>query len=79
MQHEKGDRVSSFSTYLFATPSFWEGVGRMVDFGDTLSEYNSSPTPEAADAIAMYLDWSAIGDDIRTAINQHGVEDSVAS
>lgn len=61
--------MSSFSTYLFATPSVWEGVGRLVDFGDTLTEYNTSPTPEAADTIAFYLDWFAIGEDFQAAMS----------
>jgi hypothetical protein len=71
--------VSCYSTYLFATPSFWEGVGRLADFGDTLTEYNDSPTPEAADAIAMYLDWFAIGDDLRGVVEKHEVAQKLAS
>jgi hypothetical protein len=60
----------SESTYLFAVPSWVEGVGRIFDFGDALSEYNYSATPEDADAVATYLDWSAVGGDLRRAIGE---------
>lgn len=56
------------STFLFARPSFLEGVARTLDIGGTLQQYNISETPELADAIALYLDGAAIGDDLREAI-----------
>ena len=57
------------STFLFGSPTWKEGVGRLVDFGDTLTEYNISPTPEAADFRALWMDWAAVGDDIRSALS----------
>lgn len=30
------------SDFLFARPSFWEGLGRLIDFGGTLTEFNSA-------------------------------------
>ena len=59
------------STILFATPSLLEGWARIVDIGDTLSEYNVSPSPEWADAVALWMDWYGVGDDIRTAMKLH--------
>ncbi len=56
------------STYLFANPSFKEGAGRLLDFADSLTEYNYAPTPAQADAIALALDWYAVGDDLRGAM-----------
>ena len=56
-----------YSTFLFADPSFMEGVARLVDFGGTLQQYNVSRSPEEADALAMYADWSAVGHEIRHA------------
>jgi hypothetical protein len=39
-----------------------------LDWGGTFDEYNSSPTTEEADRIAMEADWSIVGDDIRDAM-----------
>jgi hypothetical protein len=61
---------NAYSTFLFASPSFLEGVGRVVDLGGFLTEYNYSPSPDAADAIALASDWAAIGMDMRTAIRK---------
>lgn len=56
------------STYLFATPTWTEGVGRLLDFGDTLTQFNESDSPEQADYQALAMDWRAVGDDILGAI-----------
>lgn len=66
--------MTDFSTYLFATPSFSEGAGRLVDFGDTLTEYNVSISPQQADAIAMLMDFGAVGEDIKVAIVEEGAD-----
>lgn len=60
--------MNQLSTFLFARPSFYEGVGRVIDFGNTLSMYNISETGEEADYSAFLADWSVIGDDIQGAI-----------
>ncbi len=59
------------STVLFATPSLFEGWARIMDMGDTLSEYNVPPSPEWADAMALWMDWYGVGDDIRAAMETH--------
>lgn len=61
----------SFSLFLITRPSFTEGMSRIVDFGGTLNIYNESETPEEADSLAIYSDWKAIGDDLRSAINEY--------
>ena len=53
--------MGNFSDFLFANPSFTEGAARLFDFGGTLQEYNTSPTPEEADALAAYADWASVG------------------
>ena len=58
---------SKYSTILFAGPSFTEGAARLFDFGDTLTEYNRSPTSEQADANAFAADWNAVIDDLARA------------
>ena len=59
--------MSELSTYLYARPSFLEGMGRLVDFAGTLSEYNHSSSARKADAIALWSDWTVVGNDMRTA------------
>jgi len=56
------------SDFLFATPSFVEGMGRLIDFGDLLTEYNTSRTSEEADRRATTQDWLAVGDELRGAL-----------
>ena len=58
--------------FLYAQPSFLEGVGRILDFGDVLTEFNHSQTGEIADQIAIYLDYSAVGTDIYRALQAAG-------
>lgn len=60
--------MGSYSTILFARPSFLEGVARIMDFGNTLSVYNNSPTPEMADYLAIMADWNAVGEDMKKAM-----------
>lgn len=50
--------------YLAARPSFFEGVARLADIGGTLNEYNYSSDGDAADAIAIWMDWAMTGQDI---------------
>lgn len=62
--------MSNFTTFLFARPSFFEGVARVLDFGNTLCEYNRAATPEEADARATWCDWAAIGEDYVAVLRQ---------
>lgn len=57
--------------YLYARPSFIEGVARLFDFGAALQEYNYSESPAEADGRAAYSDWLAVGDDLRRAFHQY--------
>lgn len=61
------------SDFLFAEPSAWEGIGRLLDFGNTLNEYNTSDEP---DDIALRRDWMLVGSDLRDAMNHclHEIE-----
>jgi hypothetical protein len=59
--------MGTLSTFLFARPSFAEGAARIVDFGDTLREYNTSLTSEQADYLALFADWRQVGMDIQRA------------
>jgi hypothetical protein len=56
-----------YSDYLFARPSLAEGIGRLVDFSGSLNTYNTSPSPEQADARALEVDLRAVGHDLSVA------------
>jgi hypothetical protein len=56
------------SSFLFANPSWKEGVGRLVDFGNSLTEYNRTNAPEDPDTRAIAQDWLAVGGAIVTAL-----------
>lgn len=58
------------SQFLFAHASPVEGIARIWDFGDTLTEFNASLTPEQADFFAMRADWAAVGHDLRVAMGK---------
>jgi hypothetical protein len=55
--------------FLYATPSFMAGVGRVLDLWGIFDEYNSSTSDQEADAIALYSDWRITGQDLRDAAN----------
>jgi hypothetical protein len=60
--------MGDYSTFLFARPSLSEGIGRVLDLGDTLTEYNRSPDAYEADLNAAWVDWLAVSDDLRSAM-----------
>lgn len=62
--------MNPYFNYLTASPSFLEGIARLFDFGNLLTEFNSSLTPEEADAIAIHSDWYSVGFDFSEAIQQ---------
>lgn len=66
--------MRAYSDFLFARPSFLEGVARIFDFGGTLNEYNGLFTGPEADAEAIRSDWAAIGHDMRAAIGAFEAE-----
>ncbi len=67
MGTEPRRQVSIYTDYLYARPSFLEGCARIFDFANSLSVYNTSSDPEAADMRALWADWHAVGDDLRVA------------
>lgn len=66
--------------FLYAHPSVSEGVARILDFGNTLEEYNYSSDP---DIIAIYIDWKIVGNGLREAMrdfkNESGKEKQAIS
>lgn len=62
--------MSSFTSFLFARPSFLEGVARLFDFGNTLQVYNVSHDEIEADYSALAADWHAVGADLMRAVQE---------
>jgi len=63
-------------TVRAATPTWQEGAGRLVDFSDSLTEYNQTDSAANADARPIAQDWLAVGDYIRDAMYGLECEDS---
>lgn len=66
--------MSPYMSFLYAEPSALEGVARILDFAGALNTYNLSARPDEADARALYADWCAVGDDLRTAMAQFSAD-----
>jgi len=62
--------MNNYSDFLYAHPSFVGGAARVIDMGDTLTEYNQSLSPEQADQIALRSDWNAIATTFNSAFRQ---------
>jgi hypothetical protein len=58
----------SLTGFLYARPSFLEGMARIADVGNLLNEYNSSLSEEQADYLALKADWAMVGRDLSDAI-----------
>lgn len=71
--------MGNYTYFLFARPSFIEGVGRLMDFGNTLTEYNYSDGPSQADSAAMWADWLALAEDMKIAIGEQAEQMRSAS
>ncbi len=54
--------------FLFARPSFGEGMARTIDIFGVLQEYNRSVNEEQADSWAIFNDFKAVGNDIRKSV-----------
>lgn len=56
---------------LFASLGFFEGMGRALDMRGTMMIANESPSPKEADTRAIMSDWQAVGQDIKSAIDNY--------
>ena len=60
-------------SFVYAKPSFLEGMARLFDIGGTLDTYYyylPDDNPQDADARAIASDWQAVGRDIAFAIDE---------
>lgn len=67
--HRKANPMNRDLTgILYTRASFWEGLGRIIDFTGALNQYNASSSDVEADLAATAADWLAVGDDIRRSM-----------
>ena len=66
--------MSENSTFLFARPTFLEGMARIFDLGATMQIYNNSKTEAGADLKAIGHDWLSVGNDIVSAAGKYEQE-----
>ena len=59
------------SDFLFARPSFIEGMARVLDLGCTLNEYNYSKTGTEADSKALKNDFLMVFQDLGSSISDY--------
>lgn len=55
--------------FRFAMPSFLSGVARTLDLFGVFDSYTAGRTDKETDALAIYSDWAAVGDDFATVID----------
>ena len=70
--------------YLFPTPTFWTGIGSLIDICGVLNRHDATSlagqaeyddaAAAKADCDAMRSDWEAVGASMRRAINQYEKE-----
>ncbi|MEA2030498.1 MAG: hypothetical protein U9N55_02725 [candidate division Zixibacteria bacterium] len=70
------DLDRSSTSRLFARPSFFEGIARLLDFTNSLQVYNYSKTEAEADAKALAGDWRMVGRDIKAAVDEYDQEEA---
>lgn len=58
----------SFASHQSSMSAFLSGMARTLDFMGTLDDHPSDPSSKRRDALAVYRDWSAVGDDLRAAM-----------
>ena len=58
------------SDFLFAMPTFISGMGAAIDLGGTMMSFNTSFSPEEADALAFANDWSIVNCEIKNVIKK---------
>ena len=54
----------------YARPGFFEGMARIMDFGNTMNRYPKYHSATEEDMLALRSDWVTVGDDIREAIRE---------
>ncbi len=69
--------MDSLTFFLFPKPTFSEGVGRLIDVGGHLNDFNRSDSGLQADRRALASDWCQVGSDLRHAIESETAKASM--
>ena len=56
---------------LYARPSFFQGMGSVLDVFGVFREHGVAGDPEQADARALYSDFQAVGVDLAKAMSRY--------
>lgn len=56
---------------LFATPSFLNGIARVLDLGSTLNQYDFFESGQEMDSESLRLDWETVGQDLCEAMDEY--------
>lgn len=55
------------TAFLFSTTNFFRGIGSAFNITGDFYTFNTSNSPEEADAKALRSDWKNVGNDIKKA------------
>ena len=61
---------------LFANPSAFEGMARVLDIFGSHDIYNENLTPQEADSEALFSDWASVGDHLILAADELAQSDA---
>ncbi|MCY3842969.1 MAG: hypothetical protein OXH69_05435 [Acidobacteria bacterium] len=56
--------------HLFAMPSAWSGMARLLDLFCVFDSYNESASDALADARAVHSDWHMVGQELADAMTR---------
>src|SRR5665213_2827281 len=54
--------------FLYADSSFVSGMGRTLDLGATMDDYNYAPAIHLADLIALSADWNLVTSELHSSL-----------
>ncbi len=63
--------VLSETSFLYPRPTFLGGFASVLDWGDTLTEFNRSLNGQQADGLAIRSDWHTTGHDLMEALRRY--------
>ncbi len=66
--------MGTYGKVLFADPTILSGAGSILDLGNSMFEFNASPTPELADELANRCDWMQVNTDLNLAVDKFEME-----
>jgi len=73
-QLKKSERERTIRTdRLFVTTGYVIGAGSVLNIAGNYFSFNTSDSPEEADAKALQSDWMIVGQDIQEAIDKSAI------